>query len=184
MKLTIERTGRAETFMIEGASQLDILPGNFRNFRGEKRKAPNGKIVNDEGKRNFNLAFNLPDEALDDIASTGVLIKERAPRDEEYDRPLRFAKVNVAFGGKYPPELYLVSGKRMKQLTQGELGLLDGARFTNVDLIIRTYHNEDSTTLYLQKGYFTIENDPISSKYADMEVGEFVADNEELPFEE
>lgn len=178
MKLTIERQGRAELIMVEGASQGDILPGQFRNFRGEKRK------FNDEGKRNFNLALNLPVEALDELVNLGLNIKE-IPGNEEYgDEALRFAKVNVAFGGKVPPELYLVSGKKMKELTQNELGLLDGARFTNVDLIIRTYHRDENTcTLYLQKGYFTIEQDPITAKYSNMDLdmldAEFV---EELPF--
>ena len=178
MQLTIERSGRAEILMVEGASQTDILPGQFRNFRGEKRK------FNDEGKRNFNLALNLPTEALDDLASLGLNIKE-IPGNEEYgDAPLRFVKVNVAFGGKVPPELYLVAGKNMKELTQNELGLLDGARFTNVDLVIRTYHrDENSCTLYLQKGYFTIEQDPISAKYANMNL-DGLDDDEGLPFDE
>lgn len=184
MKMTIDRAGRRETIMIEGANQMDILPGNFRNFRGEKRKAPNGKIVNDEGKRNFNLALNIPAEGLEELRGIGLNVKDKAPRDPEYnDEPLHFVKVNVAFGGKYPPELYLVSGRRMKLLTENELALLDGSRFSNVDLVISTYHNEDSTTLYLQKGYFSIEQDPISAKYADMELGEFADDaSEDLPF--
>lgn len=176
MNITIERGGKAETLMVEGAGQNDILPGQFRNFRGEKRK------YNDEGKRNFNLSLSsLPVEALDDLASLGLNIKELAPKEEaeEYgDEPLRFAKVNVAFGGKVPPELYLVSGKNMKELTENELALLDGARFSNVDLIIRTYHrDEDSCTLYLQKGYFTIEQDPISAKYANINL------DDEVPFD-
>lgn len=176
MKLTIDRQGRAELVMVEGAQQNDILPGKFRNFRGEKRQ------YNDEGKRNFNLALNLPVEALDELAGLGLNIKE-LPANEEYgDEPLRFVKVNVAFGGKVPPELYLVSGRNMKELTQNELGLLDGARFTNVDLIIRTYHRDESTcTLYLQKGYFTIEQDPITAKYADMNFDALDMD-EEIPF--
>ena len=87
-------------------------------------------------------------------------------------------KVNVAYGGKVPPELYLVAGKNMKELTQNELGLLDGARLTNVDMVVRTYHRDEETcTLYLQKGYFTIEQDPISAKYADMNI-------DDLPFDE
>jgi hypothetical protein len=187
MELTIERGKKAETIMISGASQTDILPGNFRNFRGEKRKSREGKIVNDEGVRNFNLALNLPTEALDDLASLGLNIKELAPKDEEYgDQPLRFAKVNVAYGGKFPPEMYLVSNGKMKELTQNELGLLDGARFSNVDLIVRTYHkDENSCTLYLQKGYFTIELDPISAKYADMALDEsgFIDSDDEPPFD-
>ena len=165
MKLTVDRSGKAEILLIQNAEQGDILPGQFRNFRGEKRK------FNDEGKRNFNLALKLPTEALDDLAALGLNIKELQANEEYGDDPLRFVKVNVAYGGKVPPELYLVSGKKVKELTQGELGLLDGARFSNVDLIIRTYHrDEDTCTLYLQKGYFTIEQDPISAKYANMDL--------------
>jgi len=176
MKLTIERGAKSETIMIEGAGQNDILPGMFRNFRGEKRK------YNDAGKRNFNIALDLPAEAIDELAGLGLNIKELAPKDEEYDEPLRFVKVNVAFGGKVPPNLYLVAGKNMKELSENELGLLDGSRFTNVDLIIRTYHrDEESCSLYLQKGYFTIEQDPISAKYANFEQSD---DDEELPFSE
>lgn len=172
MKLIIEKSGKAEMIMVEGAGQMDILPGQFRNFRGEKRK------FNDEGKRNFNLALNFEPDVLDSLVDLGLNIKELAGNEEYGDEPTRFVKVNVAFGGKVPPELYLVAGKKMKELTQMELGLLDGARFTNVDLIIRTYHrDEDSCTLYLQKGYFTIEQDPISAKYAEFE-------GEDLPFDE
>lgn len=172
MKLIIEKSGKAEMIMVEGAGQMDILPGQFRNFRGEKRK------FNDEGKRNFNLALNFEPDVLDSLVNLGLNIKELAGNEEYGDEPTRFVKVNVAFGGKVPPELYLVAGKKMKELTQMELGLLDGARFTNVDLIIRTYHrDEDSCTLYLQKGYFTIEQDPISAKYAELE-------GEDLPFDE
>ena len=183
MNLTIEKSGRSEQILIEGASQNDILPGSFRNFRGEKRK------FNDEGKRNFNLALDLSVEDLDRLTDTGLKIKELKAKDaDEYgDEPLRFVKVNVAFGGKADPNLYLVSGKKMKELSQSELGLLDGARFSNVDLVIRTYHkDEDSCTLYLQKGYFTIEQDPISAKYAAYDEGEVEVETdteeEELPF--
>lgn len=187
MELTIERGKNSENLMIAGAGQNDILPGNFRNFRGEKRKSPSGKVVNDEGTRNFNLALNLPVEALDDLASLGLNIKEIPPRDEEYgDEPLRFVKVNVAFGGKVPPQLYLVAKNKMKELTQNELGLLDGARFTNVDLVVRTYHRDEGTcTLYLQKGFFTLEVDPISAKYADYDIDSEIsagpADDGETP---
>ena len=180
MKLTIEKNGRSENILVMDATQEDILPGQFRNFRGEKRR------FNDEGKRNFNLALNLPEEALNDLAATGLKIKELAGNEEYGDEPTRFVKVNVAFGGKVPPELYLVSGKNMKELTQNELGLLDGARFTNVDLVIRTYHRDENTcTLYLQKGYFTIEQDPISAKYANLNYDALDLEGEEpLPFDE
>lgn len=177
MNIIIEKSGRAETIMVEGAQQKDILPGQFRNFRGEKRK------FNDAGKRNFNLALNIPVEQFDKLAPLNLNIKPLAGNEEYGDEPTRFVKVNVAFGGKFPPNLYIVTGKKMHELTEGELGLLDGARFTNVDLIIRTYHkDENSTTLYLQKGYFTIEQDPIAAKYANLDVDALYAEDEELPF--
>ena len=176
MNLTIDRAGRTETILIEAASQEDILPGQFRNFRGEKRR------FNDEGKRNFNLALKLPEAGLNDLASLGLNIKNLPGNAEYGDEPLNFVKVNVAFGGKIPPELYLVSGDNMKLLTQNELGLLDGARFENVDLVIRTYHrDENSASLYLQKGYFTIQQDPISAKYARFDIDALDAESE-LPF--
>ena len=177
MKIRIERAARAEMIFVEGAEQRDILPGSFRNFRGEKRR------YNDEGKRNFNLALNFPQEELDKIAETGLRIKELPARDEEYDEPLRFVKVNVALGGKVPPQLFLVSPNgKLKELNQNELGLLDGARFSNVDLVIRTYHRDENTTsLYLQKGYFTFEQDPISAKYANYDEGN--DEEDEIPFD-
>ena len=164
MKLRIDRRQNNELIMIEEAGQQDILPGQFRNFRGEKRK------FNDAGKRNFNLALNLPTEALDTLAGLGLNIKELAGNEEYGDEPTRFVKVNINFDSKMPPELYLVSGRNMKELTQNELGLLDSARFTNVDLIINTYHSDmTKCSLYLNKAYFTIEQDPISAKYANLD---------------
>lgn len=163
MRLTIEPRGKKEVIMVEGATQEDILPGSFRNFRGEKR------TFNDAGKRNFNLALNLPTEALDDLVALGLNIKETKGNEEYGDEPTRFVKVNVQYDSKIPPELYLVTKKNTKELTQGELGLLDGARFSNVDLIINTYHKEEGKcSLWLQKGYFTIEQDPITAKYQNL----------------
>lgn len=181
MKITVENTGRSEQILIEGATQENILGGVWRNFRGEKRK------YNDAGKRNFNIALNLSEDEIEKLTATGLKIKERAPKDEEYgDKPLQYVKVNVALEGKFPPNLYLVRGRRMHELAEGELGLLDGARFTNVDLVIRTYHrDEDTCTLYLQKGYFTIEQDPIAAKYENMYLdSDEVDEEEELPFDE
>ena len=177
MKLRIERRKNNEIIMIEEAEQRDILPGQFRNFRGEKRK------FNDAGKRNFNLSLNLPVEALDELASFDLNIKELAGNEEYGDEPTRFVKVNINFDSKVPPELYLVSGRNMKELTQNELGLLDGARFTNVDMVINTYHSAPGKcSLYLNKGYFTIEQDPIAAKYAGLDFDALDADDNEMPF--
>lgn len=162
--------------MIEGASQQDILGGSFRNFRGEKRR------FNDEGKRNFNLV--VPEEYLGLLSDMKCNIKELAAKDEDGEDPLRFIKINVAFG-QYPPHLYLCSKRNKKELLQDELGLLDGAIFDNVDMILRTYHrDENSCSLYLNNGFFTIKTDPITAKYeslVDVE-NDSSYDTEEAPF--
>lgn len=162
--------------MIEGASQQDILGGSFRNFRGEKRR------FNDEGKRNFNLV--VPEEYLGILSDMKCNIKELAAKDEDGEEPLRFIKINVAFG-QYPPHLYLCSKRNKKELLQDELGLLDGAIFDNVDMILRTYHrDENSCSLYLNNGFFTIKTDPITAKYeslVDVE-NDSSYDTEEAPF--
>lgn len=143
--------------MVEGATQGDILGGSFRNFRGEKRK------FNDAGRRNFNLA--IPEEYVGLLRDMHCNVKELAAKEEDGEEPLRFVKVNVAFG-QYPPHLYLCSRVNKKELLQDELGLLDGAVFDNVDMIIRTYHkDEESCSLYLNNGYFTLKTDPITAKY-------------------
>lgn len=177
MKLYLDRGN----IMIEGATQKDILGGSFRNFRGEKRKV-NNQIVNDAGKRNFNLV--IPDEYIDLLYNMHCHIKELAPRDDDGEAPLRFVKVNVAFG-KYPPHLYLCTKRNKKELLEDELGLLDGAIFSNVDMVIRTYHkDENSCSLYLNTGFFTIKTDPITSKYEDlMTLGNDAEDDEEVPFD-
>ena len=162
--------------MVEGAVQKDLLGGPFRNFRGEKRK------FNDAGKRSFNLV--IPEEYIDLLTDMHCNVKELAPRDDDGEAPLRFVKVNVAFG-KYPPELYLCTNINKKELLEGELGLLDGALFENVDMIIRPYNNDSGKcSLYLGKGYFTIKSDPITAKYEDlMTLGNDTEDDEEVPFD-
>ena len=172
MKLYLDRGN----IMIEGATQKELLGGSFRNFRGEKRK------FNDAGKRSFNLV--IPDECIDLLTDMHCNVKELAPRDDDGEEPLRFVKVNVAFG-KYPPELYLCTNINKKELLEDELGLLDGALFDNVDMIIRPYNNDSGTcSLYLSKGYFTSKSDPITAKYENLRMlsseGE---DDEEVPFD-
>lgn len=161
--------------MVEGAEQKDILGGQFRNFRGEKRK------FNDAGRRNFNLV--IPDEYLQLVTEMGCNVKELAPRDDDGEQPIHFVKVNVAYG-QYPPQLFLVSRRNKKELLEDELGLLDGAYFGNVDMVIRTYHRDEaSCSLYLNRGYFTIQQDPITAKYESYAAFDNDEDEEEVPFE-
>ncbi len=190
MKLTIDRQGREQLLLIEDAQNEDILPGTkfFRNFSGlEKRN--NGKVVNSEGKRNFCVALNFPDEVLDELVNLGINIVEfQSTNVEEYgDKPLRFVRVQISEGGKRPSEVYLANDtlKRKQQLMGNKISLLDGARFSKAELVIRTWHKDDGkVSLYLNSGYFYIQMNAIDAKFADYDEvlgGEF-DDTEEAPF--
>lgn len=191
MKLTIERRKYDELLIVEGADNTDILPGTeyFRNFSGlEKRNKKTGKVVNSEGRRNFCLALNFPTEVLDELADLGLDIVEFASQNaEEYgDDPLRFVRIQISEGGKAPASLYLVNEakKKKKTLTGKQIDLLDRARFSNADLVFRTWHKDDGkVSLYLNTASFSIEMNPVEAKLAEYDevLGDDL-DDEELPF--
>lgn len=172
MKLYFDENGRS--LYVEDATQREILGGQFRNFRGEKRK------FNDAGRRNFNLV--IPPEFVEMMKAAGCNVKMLSSRDEDDEPPIYFVKINVAYG-QYPPHLYLVANGKRKELDQNELGLLDSAVFKAVDLVINTYHrDEGSCSLYLQSGFFNLRVDPITAKYEAMNADFSDEEEEPLPF--
>ncbi len=191
MKVTLEGN---RNMYVDGADNAEVLPAKWRNFRGEKRVNPKtGKVINDEGARNFNLALNS--DVAQALADLGANVKVLEPRTEE-EEPLTFVQVKVNTNGKFPPTLHFVkAGGRISEIPVGQYNLLDVAVFENVDLVINLYHPEEGkTTLYLDKGYFTLKEDPITAKYRNYVsdvAGESVeeaasiygeASEEELPF--
>lgn len=186
MELTIEKQGRNELIIVRGANNQDILPGTkyFRNFSGEEKKN-NGKVVNSAGRRNFCLALNVSEDILEELYEAGLDIVEfQSQNVEEYgDKPLRFVRIQISEGGKAPSEVYLVNDtlKKKQMLTGNKISLLDGARFTNVTLIFRTWHKEDGkVSLYLNNGYFSIQMNPVEAMYADYDdvLGESMWDDD------
>lgn len=161
MKVTLEGT---RNMYVDGASNSEILPSKWRNFKGEMRKNKAGKIINDDGKRSFTLS--LTDDVAQALADIGAKVKVLEARTEE-EEPLKFITVKINTDCNYPPTLYFVKGAgKLEEIPVSQYNLLDIAMFENVDLVINMYHaDENSKTLYLQKGYFTLKEDPISAKY-------------------
>lgn len=158
---------------------VELLFGTFRNFSGEKRK------YNDAGKRNFNV--QIDSDYIPQLIADGVNVKYfKADLDDEdqEDKP-GFVRVNVNFDGRKPPELFVRYGENGKfvELTESSVGKLDTAVFDNVDLILNPYRrDQDSvTSLYLNRGYFTIHMDPLAAKY-ERSMSDDSSDEEELPF--
>ncbi len=158
---------------------VELLFGTFRNFSGEKRK------YNDAGKRNFNV--QIEPDYISSLMNDGVNVKyfKADMDDEDQDEKPGFVRINVNFEGRKSPEIFVRYGENGKfvELDENSVGKLDTAVFDNVDLVLNPYRRDadSATSLYLNKGYFTIHMDPLAAKYeAAMKNGEDM--EEELPF--
>ena len=158
---------------------VEVLFGSFRNFAGEKRK------YNDAGKRNFNV--QIDSELLPELIKDGINVKyfKSDLEDEDQDEKPGFVKINVNYEGRKAPEIYVRYGSNGKfvEMPEAAVSKLDTAVFDQVDLIVNPYRRDEEspTTLYLNKGYFTLHMDPLVAKYesAMQQDGDVP---EELPF--
>lgn len=170
----------------------DILGGVFRNFAGEKRVGKSGKfagrVVNEEGRRNFNIC--IPDDALDYFKSIGANIGEYGGNSDDGEPPIHYFKVNVRMDSKIPPHLYMISSTgRMTEMPESSLAKLDGMNFEYAHMTINTSFKYDSPTFYLQSAEFKPHFDPITEKFnMQMEINEIEPTipedetDEEIPF--
>lgn len=169
------------------ANDVTILGGSFRNFAGEK-KTFKGKVMNDEGKRNFCMIVDPEFVPILEAEHVNVKYLKKRDDDDFETIPEAYVKVNVNVDGKYPPNIYRVTGKTKQKMSPKKLYQLDGAYFDTVDLRLNIYHADSETSsLWLNDGYFTLHVDPITAKYADFsEIGGEDYDNsndeEDVPF--
>ena len=168
----------------------DILPATFRNFAGEKRVGKSGKnagrVVNDEGKRNFNI--RIPDEYMDYFMSIGANIGEWGGNEEEGEPPVHYFKVNVnTTTSKVPPTIYTIqtSGK-MKEMPESSYAKIDGMNIDFAEMTINISFKYDTPSFYLSSASFKPHLDPITEKYnLQLEEGDIeptIPDETELPF--
>ena len=145
----------------------------FRNFAGKESK------FNPKGKRNFCLL--LDHDSAYEMKEQGWNIKELAPRDDG-DDPQPYIQVAVAFEN-YPPNVWLISGKKKTKLDEDTVSVLDYAEIENVDLIINPSRWEVSgksgIKAYLKTMYVTIVENEFEKKYKDLEEDD---DDDEMPF--
>lgn len=144
----------------------------FRNFAGKESK------YNPAGKRSFCLL--LDEETAERLSDQGWNVKTLAPRDPD-DDPQPYIQVAVQFGN-YPPNIYLISGKKKTKLDEDSVSILDYAEIDNVDLIINPSRWEMSgksgIKAYLKTLYVTIVENEFEKKYRDMDED----DDGDIPF--
>ena len=157
----------------------------FKNLSGK------GSEYNKEGDRNF--AIVLDDEQAEKLSNDGWSVKVREPR-EGYEDEGNFntLRVNVKFGPNESrnPKVYCISGKKMVQLTENSIGVLDFDDIETVDLTIRPYNwvkaNRSGTSAYLEEMYVTVRSSRLQDKYAqyteDSVADDFTDPDGELPY--
>lgn len=134
----------------------------FRNFSGKEGK------FNPAGKRNF--CWFIDDVGLAErLKEDGWNVKELRPR-EEGDSPQAYLQVAVNYENR-PPKIVIVTSKGKNVVSEEEVGMLDWAEISNVDLIITPYNWEfngkTGVKAYTKSMYITIEEDEFEQKYAD-----------------
>lgn len=135
----------------------------IRNFSGKEGQ------YNVKGQRNFLVL--LDDDIAEAMGEDGWNIKYFDPRDDQ-EKPQAFLKVKVNYNGDPKPRITLVTSRSKTRLEEDDISLLDWADIINVDLIINPYSYEfngkTGITAYLRSGFFTIQEDELDLKYADV----------------
>lgn len=135
----------------------------MRNFAGKEGQ------YNAKGQRNFLVLLN--DDVAEQMLADGWNVKYLKPKEED-DRPQPFLKVKVNFDSEPMPRLMMVTSRGKTRLGPDEVTALDWAEITNVDLVIRPYRwdvqGKQGVTAYLSSGFFTVQEDELDLKYADI----------------
>ncbi len=144
-----------------------ILPGQFKNFSGEKDK------YNPQGRREFCIVLDT--ETADALVEEGWNVKQLDPRDDD-EAPTPYIKACIRFDN-IPPTIYMVTGKNNKKtlLTEETIGNLDYVQIEYADIILSPYCWEMETKdgvnsgikAYVKTMYVKVEEDDLAAKYAD-----------------
>lgn len=135
----------------------------FRNFSGAEGR------YNAKGDRNFHVL--LEDDEAEAMLRDGWNVKYLQPREED-DKPQAHLIVTVKYGRTQPPRIILISSKGKTALDESMIDLLDWAEPKEVDMILNPYqwevNGKSGVKAYLKALYFTIVEDALELKYADV----------------
>ena len=159
--------------IIEDADIKDVI---FRNFSGKPDKFHASGTIG-----NFTLI--LSDEKGRELLDRGFAVKIREDRDGNEEYRLR---VFVRFD-HVPPKVFQVSGTHVTELNEETIECLDNAELSKVEVVLNPYHYDVSGTsgikAYLSRGYFTIREDILASRYANLGADGDGDDGPLLPWE-
>lgn len=154
------------TFEGRGKVLMDDVRLLWPNFSGAPTKFnPRG------GDRKFTVVVDNQ-EIADALIEAGCNLKIK-PSEEPGDLPFMYFDVKVSYNFA-PPVVWLVSGRKRKQLTEENVGTLDSVDMAKVDMDIRfgkewTQNGITARTAYLDKIVVYQEIDRFAARWADEE---------------
>lgn len=141
----------------------------WRNFAGEEKQ------YNAKGKRNF--AIPLEDELAQQLLEIGWNVKSKTRvNDEGVEETLHHLPVTVKMDGRVKPRLFMVTKSKNSRvlLDEDTVQLLDFAEFDKVDLKLRPFNwdvqGKQGVSAYIKNGFFTLREDELELKYADVAI--------------
>lgn len=138
-----------------------------RNFGGRERKNQNGKIVNNEGKRNFLLELDA--DAYEDFRDKNWNVGCFAARNEN-EEPRYFLRVNVSWY-KVAPTIHMISEGNDTLLDEAHVHLLDSVNILDLDIRCTAVNKQNINTGEWKKNAFvdemwvTVTPNRFASKY-------------------
>jgi NACalpha-BTF3-like transcription factor len=179
----LEKLHKKEIMMNDNKLLIENAKLIFRNFSGRPEK------YNADGKKQFSVFIEDPDRAQQ-LTDNGWNVHVLKPR-EEGDEPSYILPVFINFRSKkqapqqesdengnprrhLDPDIYIVKGNKKTRLSEDEIGVLDYAECSNIDLFINpSYWKKDDGSsgikAYLDAGYFTLYENELDVKYANLE---------------
>lgn len=146
------------------------------NFSGSD---PHG--YNDRHQRYFDI--KLDDEMAKDLADEGWPIRTYIPKNDP-DNPVLSLRAYIRFDKVPPRHAYMIIGRRAVKLNAENVGTLDYADISNIDVEIRPYnytHPRIGTKAMVDSIYVEIRESELYEKYAD--IIESSEDDDDLPFD-
>lgn len=147
-----------------------VIVNGTRNFGGRERTdRRTGRIMNNEGKRNF--LIELDPEAYETFKEANWNVGRFAPR-EEGEEPNGFLRVTLSYF-KAPPIVHLISDGVETLLDEGRVHMLDNLNILNLDIRCTAVNKQNKDGewkkyAFVDEMWVTVTPDRFASKYADL----------------
>ena len=147
-----------------------VIVNGTRNFGGRERTdRRTGRIMNNEGRRNF--LIELDPDAYNAFSEENWNVGRFAPR-EEGEEPNGFLRVTMSYY-KAPPIVHMISEGVDTLLDEDRVHILDNVNILNLDMRCTAVNKQNKNGdwkkyAYVDEMWVTVTPDRFASKYASL----------------